>query len=232
MSDTIVEVSTPSRAYQVHVGRGLMDGIGVICREAAGGEAAAIVTDSNVGPLYAERVSRSLADAGYRVTSLVFAAGERNKRLSTLEDLLEGLAEAEFSRDDVVVALGGGVTGDMAGLAAALYLRGIKVVQVPTSLLAMVDSSVGGKTAVDLAHGKNLAGAFFQPHAVIADVDCFETLSHDLFTDSCGEVIKHGVLADPTLFASLEEHPINKPGYDPTSLPASWRATLPSSATW
>ncbi len=208
-----VAVRTPSRAYDVLVGRGLLDEVGPVTHDAAGGEVAAVISDSNVAPLYARRVADSLEGAGYRTHLLTFPAGEQNKRLSTLETLLEGLAQAGLSRDDVIVALGGGVTGDMAGLAAALYLRGIKVVQVPTSLLAMVDSSVGGKTAVDLAHGKNLAGAFFQPHAVIADVDCFDTLSHELFTDSCGEVIKHGVLADPALFDDITDHPINAPGY-------------------
>lgn len=218
MKPLTVQVDTPSRSYAVTVGRGVLDQVGPLCRQAAGGEVAAIISDSNVAPLYAARVSTSLAQAGYQTTTLSFPAGEQNKRFHVLEGLLEGLAEAELSRDDVIVAVGGGVTGDMAGLAAALYLRGIKVVQVPTSLLAMVDSSVGGKTAVDLEHGKNLAGAFFQPHAVIADIDCFQTLSHELFTDSCGEVIKHGVLADPALFDEMSARPLNAPGYSPDDL--------------
>lgn len=218
MTPLTVPVDTPSRSYTVTVGRGVLDQVGAICQQAAGGHAAAIISDSNVAPLYAGRVAASLADAGYQTTTLSFPAGEQHKRFSTLEGLLEDLAQAELSRDDVIVALGGGVTGDMAGLAAALYLRGIKVVQVPTSLLAMVDSSVGGKTAVDLAHGKNLAGAFFQPHAVIADIDCFQTLSHELFTDSCGEVIKHGVLADSALFDEMSARPLNAPGYSPDDL--------------
>lgn len=208
-----VTVDTPSRSYEVLVGAGVLQQLGSVCRREVGGEAAAIVSDSNVAPLYAARAKRLLEGAGFRVTTLTFPAGERNKRLGTLEGLLEGLAAAQLSSDDVVVALGGGVTGDIAGLAAALYLRGIAVVQVPTSLLAMVDSSVGGKTAVDLAAGKNLAGAFFQPSAVIADVDCLGTLSHELLTDSCGEVIKHGVLADPALLADLRAHPLNAAGY-------------------
>lgn len=214
MSDNVIHVNTPSRAYDVHVGRGLLDQTGALVREAAQGETAWVISDSNVAPLYAERVQASLATAGYRTGLTTFPAGERHKRLSTLSDLLESLAQAELSRDDVVVALGGGVTGDMAGLAAALYLRGCKVAQVPTSLLAMVDSSVGGKTAVDLEAGKNLAGAFFQPHVVVADVDCLDTLSHELLTDSCGEVIKHGVIADEALFDDVASSPINAPGYD------------------
>ncbi|MEE1158553.1 MAG: iron-containing alcohol dehydrogenase, partial [Atopobiaceae bacterium] len=131
----VVPVSTSSRAYEVHVGCGVLDEAGQLIRDAAEGHVAAVISDSNVAPLYANRVQASLKDAGYRTILLTFPAGERHKRLSTLETLLEGLAEAELSRDDVVVALGGGVTGDMAGLAAALYLRGIQVAQIPTSLL-------------------------------------------------------------------------------------------------
>ncbi len=213
MSSTyVVPVDTPSRSYRVHVGQGILQEVGPLVREASGGGVAAVVSDSNVAPLYADKVLASLESAGYRTALVTFPAGEANKRLHTLGDILEGLAEAELSREDVVVALGGGVTGDMAGLAAAMYLRGCKVAQVPTSLLAMVDSSVGGKTAVDLEAGKNLAGAFFQPSVVVADVDCFDTLSHELFTDSCGEVIKHGVIRDAALFQEVAASPINRDG--------------------
>lgn len=218
MGNRIVRVDTPSRSYDVHVGRNLLREVGAICAHVTKGRTAAVISDSNVAPLYAGTVMRSLEDAGFDAILLTFEAGERNKRFSTLETLLEGLAQAQLSRDDLVVALGGGVTGDTAGLAASLYLRGIRVVQVPTSLLAMVDSSVGGKTAVDLSYGKNLAGAFFQPSAVIADIDCLASLNHDLFTDSCGEVIKHGVLADPDLFDELGSHPINAANFDPNEL--------------
>ncbi len=211
--EIIVDVPTPSRSYQVHVGCGILDGIGEATRAAAGGERACVITESNVGPLYAERVEASLAAAGYAVSTLTFEAGEQNKRLSTLEGLLEGLAEAQLTRDDVVVALGGGVTGDMAGLAAAMYLRGIQVVQAPTSLLAMVDSSVGGKVAVDLAHGKNLCGFFWQPSAVVADVECLHSIAPELYTDSIGEVVKHAVLADPQMLAELTARPMNGEGY-------------------
>ncbi|MDD7364588.1 MAG: 3-dehydroquinate synthase [Olsenella sp.] len=211
--DTVVPVRTPSRSYEVHVGRGILDEVGRLVRESAGGEVAAVVTDSNVGPLYAERALSSLAAAGYRTALVSFPAGERSKRLSTLGDVLESLAEEGLGRDDVVVALGGGVCGDMAGLAAALYQRGCKVAQVPTSLLAMVDSSVGGKTAVDLEAGKNLAGAFLQPSVVVADVDCLDTLSPELLRDSCGEVIKHGVIADESLFEEVGRRPLSSAGY-------------------
>ena len=219
-NERIVEVATPSRSYNVHVGCGILDGIGAATRQAAGGERACIITETNVGPLYAARVEASLAEAGYQVSTLTFPAGEQNKRLSTLETLLEGLAKAELTRDDVVIALGGGVTGDMAGLAAAMYLRGIQVVQAPTSLLAMVDSSVGGKVAVDLAHGKNLCGFFWQPSAVVADVECLHSISRELYTDSIGEVVKHAVLADPAMLDELTSRPMNGEGY-PDELIAS-----------
>lgn len=208
-----VRVSAASGAYDVHVGAGVLARAGAIAREAAGGGRCCVVTETNVGPLYAEELEASLASAGYEVAPrLTFPAGEPSKNLGTLAGLLEGLAERGLTRDDVVVALGGGVTGDVAGLAAALYLRGCPVVQVPTSLLAMVDSSVGGKTAVDLPAGKNLAGAFWQPSAVVADVRCLSTVSPELFRDSCGEVVKHAVLADAWMLDDLTRSPLTAPG--------------------
>ena len=206
-----VHVATSSRAYDVTVGAGVLARAGDIARAAAGGGRACVISETNVAPLYAAAVEASLARAGYDVApTLVFPAGERHKRLSTLEDLLEGLAARELSRSDVVVAVGGGVAGDVAGMAAALYLRGCQVVQVPTSLLAMVDSSVGGKTAVDLTAGKNLAGVFWQPSAVVADVRCLATVAPGLFRDSCGEVVKHAVLADPALLDELCARPLTE----------------------
>jgi len=209
MSERVIHVSTTQRPYDVHVGTDLLSGTGAIVRRVCGGTAACVISDSTVAPLYAAAVTASLAAAGFTASLVTFPAGERYKRLSTLSDLLEQIAENGLTRDDVIVALGGGVTGDMGGFAAASYLRGIQVAQVPTSLLAMVDSSVGGKVAVDLEHGKNLAGAFWQPSAVIADVGCLGSLDHELLTDSCGEVIKHAVLADASLLDSLTSSPIN-----------------------
>lgn len=210
----VVHVSTASRAYDVHVVPGILDRAGELIAQTAGGEHALVISETNVAPLYLSRVTTSLEKAGYQVDSHVFPAGEASKRAHTWADCLEAAAEAGLTRDDVIVALGGGVTGDIAGFAGASYMRGCAVAQIPTSLLAMVDSSVGGKTAIDLAAGKNLAGAFWQPRVVIADPRCLSTIDHGLFTDSCGEVIKHGVLADPALFESLESKPLNTPGYD------------------
>lgn len=201
-----VHTDTP---YDVHVGTFLLERVGQTVRETCpGATRTTIVTDTNVGPLYAEVVRTSLTQAGLEPHTFTFEAGEKRKRAATLVNCLEFLAESELSRGDAVVALGGGVVGDLAGFAAASYLRGIAYVQVPTSLLAMVDSSVGGKTAIDLEAGKNLAGAFWQPRAVLADVGCLATLESAQFADGCGEVIKHGVIADPELFAVLEGTPL------------------------
>ena len=208
-----VHVGAASRAYDVLVGPGALALLGEVTRGVAGGARVCVVSETNVAPLYADAAEASLAASGMDVAPrIVFPAGEAHKGLGTLGGILEGLAERGLTRDDVVVALGGGVTGDMAGLAAALYLRGIRVVQAPTSLLAMVDSSVGGKTAVDIAAGKNLVGAFWQPSAVVADVSCLETVSPELLTDSCGEVVKHAVLADGELLDRLTASPLNAPG--------------------
>lgn len=200
-----VDVSKP---YRVLVGTRLLEQAGALVRPLVSGGNAVIVTDDNVGPLYARIVEGSLSDAGFRTATFTFPAGEASKTLATYGSILSFLAERELDRNDVVIALGGGVTGDMAGFAAATYLRGISYVQVPTSLLAMVDSSVGGKCAVDLPAGKNLVGAFWQPRLVIADVGCLGTLSPEQLADGCGEVVKHAVIADPDLMGLIEAHPI------------------------
>ena len=150
-------------------------------------------------------MEESLKSAGFSVVSFVFPAGEESKNGQVFLDLLNFLAENRLTRSDLIVALGGGVVGDLAGFAAASYLRGIRFLQVPTTLLAAVDSSVGGKTAIDLPAGKNLAGAFCQPSLVLCDTDTLNSLPTDIFRDGCAEVIKYGVLYDPKLFAHLEE---------------------------
>ncbi len=207
MPSYTVQIDT-SRPYEVHIGTFLLEQTGDITRRACGGERAVVVTDTNVGPLYAIPVKQSLERAGYAADVYTFEAGEEHKRAETLVGILEFMATRELTRGDVVVALGGGVVGDVAGFAAATYMRGCNLVQVPTSLLAMVDSSVGGKTAIDLAAGKNLAGAFWQPRAVVADVGCLATLTPEQFADGCGEVVKHAVIADPDLFSELERTPL------------------------
>lgn len=198
-----------SRPYQVHIGTFLLEQVGsVVTSTCAGAERALIITDSNVGPLYAAPVKESLEAAGIKAAIVTFEAGEANKRMETYAALINRAAAEELSRRDAIVALGGGVTGDLAGFVAATYMRGIPFIQVPTTLLAMVDSSVGGKTAIDLDGGKNLAGAFWQPRAVLADVGCLGTLTDAQFADGCGEVVKHAMIADKDLFEELERTPL------------------------
>lgn len=194
-----VHIDTSS-AYDVLIGGGLLSRAGELMRGVLAPCRAAIVADSTVDALCGDAVEHSLRDAGFDPLRFAFPAGEQHKHLGTLGEILEFLAENHLTRADVVVALGGGVTGDMAGFAAAVYARGIRFVQIPTTLLAAVDSSVGGKTAVDLRAGKNLAGAFHQPSLVITDVDVIRALPAQLLADGAAEIIKHGVLADPELF--------------------------------
>ncbi|MDD3243578.1 MAG: 3-dehydroquinate synthase [Eubacteriales bacterium] len=192
-----------SHGYRVSIEAGLLGQAGQALAGSAAPCRMAVVSDSNVAPLYLESLRGSLTRAGYRVSSFVFPAGEAQKNLSTLSALLEFLAENEFTRSDCIAALGGGVTGDMAGFAAAVYLRGIPYVQIPTTLLAMVDSSVGGKTAVDLPQGKNLAGAFYQPTRVLIDPDTLTTLPDSVLRQGTAEAMKMGILFDSGLFEAL-----------------------------
>ena len=167
-----------------------------------------IVTDDNVGPLYASTVSDSLEQAGYTVHTYTFPHGESEKNGYRLMELVETLGHAKLTRKDLIIALGGGVVGDLAGFAAATYLRGIDYVQVPTSLLAAVDSSVGGKTAVNLECGKNLWGAFKQPILVLCDPETLSTLPKEEWINGCGEIIKYGFLDHPELLDQLRERPL------------------------
>ena len=159
-----------------------------------------IVTDSNVGKLYVEGVGKSLCNAGFKNIVFSFPAGEHSKNIHTYGELLGFLAENNITRTDIILALGGGVVGDLAGFAAATYQRGMDFVQMPTSLLAAVDASVGGKTAIDLPQGKNLAGAFHQPILVLCDKDCFSTLPKEEIVQGIAEVIKHGLIGDKAMF--------------------------------
>ena len=167
-----IEVHT-TPAYEVSIGGGLLSDCGQHLRKVLAPCRAAVITDSTVAALYLKTVTDSLTAAGFTVCFHIFPAGEGSKNFTTLAAILEFLAEQHLTRTDCVIALGGGVTGDMAGFAAACYLRGIRCVQLPTTLLSAVDSSVGGKTAIDLAAGKNLAGAFLQPTAVLCDESLF-----------------------------------------------------------
>ena len=196
---------TASAAYDVKIGIGLLATLGTETASLCKAARAAIVSDSNVWPLYGRQAEESLNNAGIETVHFVFPAGEESKNGGVYLELLNFLAESQITRSDCLIALGGGVVGDMTGFAAATYLRGVAYVQVPTTLLAAVDSSVGGKTAIDLPAGKNLCGAFYQPKLVLCDIDTLNTLPEDIFRDGCAEVIKYGVLYDPQLFSYLAE---------------------------
>jgi len=191
-----VEASTP---YFVHIGNGLRTECGTLLAELHPFCKVAVITDTNVAPHYLKEVEGSLRGAGFTTVAFVFTAGEASKNLTTYTEILEFLASQRLTRTDLILALGGGVTGDMAGFAAATYLRGIEYVQMPTTLLAAVDSSVGGKTAVDLSAGKNLVGAFKQPLAVYCDIETLDTLPDVVYDDGMAECIKYGVLQSPSL---------------------------------
>lgn len=198
-------VTTAHSTYDIHIGHGLLARAGKLTRAAVPGAArACIVTDSNVAPLWLSRARAAYEGAGFAVSVFVFPAGEANKQLSVIAEMYTAFAGAGLTRSDVCVALGGGVTGDMTGFAAATWLRGIAFVQLPTSLLAQVDSSVGGKTGVDIPAGKNLVGAFHQPRLVVADLDTLSTLPPAYFTDGTAEIIKAGCILDAGLFAAFE----------------------------
>ncbi len=199
-----------SKSYDVRIGRGLLDDCGRQIAERVRCASAAVVADDTVYALYGERVCASLEAAGIRTVCYVFPHGEKSKNLLEYAKILNFLAENRVTRADALIALGGGVTGDLGGFAAATYLRGIPFVQLPTTLLAAVDSSVGGKTAVDLPAGKNLAGAFYQPELVLCDLDTLDSLPREIFLDGCAEVIKYAVLGSRELFALLADIPSGK----------------------
>lgn len=194
------------KPYEVYIERGSIANCGSILKNALGRVCkAAILTDDTVDTLYGEQAKQALLQSGFSVCLYAMPHGEENKNPSTWAGMLNFLADQRLTRSDVVVALGGGVVGDMAGFAAASFLRGVPFFQIPTTLLAMVDSSVGGKTGLNLAAGKNLAGAFYQPCAVACDPDTLRTLSPDILADGVAETIKYGVLGDEPLFERLKD---------------------------
>ncbi|MBE5935253.1 MAG: 3-dehydroquinate synthase [Lachnospiraceae bacterium] len=200
----IVQVSA-SKNYEVIIDKDLLPKSGGYIRERAGGRIAVIITDDIVDELYSDTVIKSLEDNEYNVLKYVVKNGESSKNSENYIRILEYLALHKVSRSDVLVALGGGVVGDLTGFVAATYLRGVKFVQIPTTLLAAVDSSVGGKTAIDLEAGKNLVGAFYQPQVVLCDYNTLNTLTEEVFSDGCAEVIKYGVIASEELFEACSQ---------------------------
>ena len=199
---TQIAVNT-GKPYKVHIGSGIIKTVGEEMKKLGIGGKALIVSDDNVASLWLGPVKASLAENGFEVHNFIIPHGEGSKNADNLLAILNFAAENNFSRSDTFVALGGGVVGDLCGFAAATYMRGVGFVQIPTSLLAAVDSSVGGKTAIDLAAGKNLAGAFYQPMLVVCDTDCFATLPECEFSNGMAEVIKYGMFCDSTLLDTL-----------------------------
>jgi 3-dehydroquinate synthase len=200
----IVTIRLGARSYPVHIGENLLDEIGRVCRGCLLNGRAAIVSDRKVDDLYGRRVSDALASEGFQVSTHIVNPGETSKSFKMAEQLCEDFARHGIDRQSFVVALGGGVVGDLAGFVAAIYYRGIPVVQVPTTIMAQVDSSVGGKTGINLSAGKNLVGAFHQPVAVLADTATLATLGRREWNEGFAEVIKYGVIRERGLLAELQ----------------------------
>lgn len=203
----IVKV-TASKEYNVNIGSGFIDTIGEKIAEIKKPCRVVLVSDDTVYSLYGERVKQSLEKSGYSVCEFVFPHGEESKSLENFGKIQEFCAQNSITRTDLFIALGGGVTGDLTGFAAASYLRGVDFVQIPTTVLSMVDSSVGGKTAVNLKAGKNLCGAFYQPIAVYADCETLNTLPAETFNEGCAEIIKYGMILDGEFLTFLKNNSI------------------------
>lgn len=199
-----VHVAT-GKPYDIFIERGIIENCGEYAAKLSTAKKVTVITDSNVAPLYQWKVVNSLQQSGFDVKTHTFKAGEESKTLTTISEMYNTIADFRMTRKDLIIALGGGVTGDMAGFAAATYLRGIDFIQIPTSLLAQVDSSVGGKTGVDLPFGKNLVGAFHQPIAVLIDPNTLSTLPDAYICDGMAEVIKYGCIKDADFFNNLEK---------------------------
>jgi 3-dehydroquinate synthase len=200
-------VRTPEGSYEVVLGKGLLGQLGRLAAELTPvlGRKVVVASDSNVLPVYGEAIVRSLQNSGFEPSTAAMPAGETNKSMASVDSLVEAFLDAGLDRSGWVLALGGGVVGDTAGFAASIYMRGVPLVQVPTTLLAMADSSVGGKVGVDHPRGKNLLGAFKQPRMVVADLDTLFTLPKAQIACGMAEIIKAGIIADPRLFALIEE---------------------------
>lgn len=197
-----IQVST-SRKYNILIGQDLLKDTGKYVSQVINPCKVCIVTDDVVSNLYESITWQSLTNAGFEVYHYIFKNGEESKNINTVNSILNIMAENNFTRSDAIIALGGGITGDIAGFAASIFLRGIQFVQIPTTFLAAVDSSVGGKTGVNLQSGKNLVGAFWQPSLVLCDCNTFTTLSYEIFLDGIAEAVKYGVIIDKALFDLL-----------------------------
>lgn len=206
MTETLVTVGLGERSYPIHIHSDLLAEIGKDLQEKKFATRYGVISDEYVADLYGERLLQSLSDVGIGAELITFPRGEESKKLQTIATLASELAGRRFDRGDGLIALGGGVTGDITGFLASVYMRGIPFVQVPTTLLAQVDSSVGGKTGVDIPEGKNLIGTFYQPRAVYIDTDVLQTLPRDELRGGLAEVIKYGVIHDADFFSFLDSN--------------------------
>lgn len=202
----VLRVDLDQRSYDIHVGPGLIRAAGELIRPVMEQARAIVITDENVAAHHLKPLMASLASAGIEAQSITLAPGEQSKSFAGLEDLVERLLEMKIERTTTLIALGGGVIGDLVGFAASVTLRGVPFVQMPTTLLSQVDSSVGGKTGINTRFGKNLAGAFYQPRLVLADVDTLNTLDARQVRSGYAEVVKYGLIEDKKFFAWLEEN--------------------------
>jgi 3-dehydroquinate synthase len=202
--DNIGVLRKDTLSYRVFVGTRLLRRVGALVRRHLRYKPCAIISDSNVAPLVAARVSDSLTSAGFRATLITIPAGEKSKTLKQAGAICDQMIAAGLDRQSFIVGLGGGMIGDLSGFVAAIYHRGIPHIQIPTTLLAMVDSSIGGKTGVDARGGKNLIGAFHQPSLVIGDLDVLKTLPRREFNQGFAEIIKHAIIVDPKMFRTLQ----------------------------
>lgn len=200
-----IHVELGKDSYDIHVENGLLDRAGDYIRNLTKSKTLAVISDSNVDALYGERLETTLKKAGFSTHRLVFPAGEEHKNAATLLMLYQKLSDAGVTRSDYVITFGGGVTGDLGGFAAATFLRGIPFIQIPTTIISQVDSSVGGKVGIDLPSGKNQAGSFYQPKGVLIDPQLLKTLPTRFIHDGMGEVIKYGCISDLKLFELLEK---------------------------
>ena len=198
-----ITVDLTTDLYQIYVGHNLLKQAGKLICSCTSGSKILIVTHPNLQKLYGAELLGSLETAGYSVTTALIPSGEHSKSFDSYQKLINTLAKNRFTREDIVVAFGGGVISDLAGFVAATYMRGCALINIPSSLLAMIDSSIGGKTALDLPFGKNLVGAFYNPKAVIVDLELLNSIPAPLLQDSCGELIKYGVLSGSNLFNKI-----------------------------
>lgn len=198
-----ITVDLTTDLYQIYVGHNLLKQAGKLIRSSTSGSKILIVTHPNLQKLYGAELLGSLETAGYSVTTALIPSGEHSKSFDSYQKLIDTLAKNRFTREDIVVAFGGGVISDLAGFVSATYMRGCSLIHIPSSLLAMIDSSIGGKTALDLPFGKNLVGAFYNPKAVIVDLELLNSIPAPLLQDSCGELIKYGVLSRSNLFNKI-----------------------------